>query len=483
MTALRIVAADAFRCDLRTRMPFRYGIATVTELPHAFVRVTIEIDGRTVTGVAADHLAPKWFTKDPATTPEEDIAGMARVIRRAMETARGLTGATPWAIWRELYARQADWGASENLAPLLTNFGVSLVERAMIDAFCRAKGRPFHLLLHEGVLDIPLGEIHPELAGQTTANLLPATPLDRILARHTVGLSDPLTDAEIAPEARLNDGLPQSLEACIAVYGLRHFKLKIGGDPVLDAARVAEIVSVIAARVRSDNWAFSIDGNESYKTLADLRAFWEAARAEPSLRSHLESSHLLFVEQPLHRDIALSDEAGAAFAEWPGHPPIIIDESDATLESLPRALALGYAGTSHKNCKGVFKGIANACLLAYRRRTQPGLASLLSGEDLSNVGPVALPEDLAVQAALGIESVERNGQHYFRGMAALPRDIQEQALRGNPDLYQTVVSPAGNFTALAITEGYIRLGSVNAAPFGAGFDFDPESAGFAQPLE
>ena len=36
----------------------------------------------------------------------------------------------------------------------------------------------------------------------------------------------------------------------------------------------------------------------------------------------------------------------------------------ATLDSLPTALALGYVGTSHKNCKGIVKGIANACLLA-----------------------------------------------------------------------------------------------------------------------
>jgi hypothetical protein len=41
----------------------------------------------------------------------------------------------------------------------------------------------------------------------------------------------------------------------------------------------------------------------------------------------------------------------------------------------------------HKNCKGAFQGIANACLLAHRRRQ--GLPGLQTGEDLCNVGPIA----------------------------------------------------------------------------------------------
>jgi hypothetical protein len=90
---------------------------------------------------------------------------------------------------------------------------------------------------------------------------------------------------------------------------------------------------------------------------------------------------------------------------------LIIDESDAELDSLPRALALGYHGTSHKNCKGVFKGIANACLLEALRRQSGGDRLVMSGEDLANIGPVALLQDLAVVATLGVSSVERNGHH------------------------------------------------------------------------
>jgi len=102
-----------------------------------------------------------------------------------------------------------------------------------------------------------------------------------------------------------------------------------------------------------------------------------------------------------------SDDPVAALRAWPDRPRLIIDESDGALGDLPRALALGYAGTSHKNCKGIVKGIANACLLEKRRRS--GERVVLTGEDLCNLGPVALLQDLAMTALLGIEHVERNG--------------------------------------------------------------------------
>lgn len=464
-----------FLYTMRTRMPFRYGIASVTELPHCFVRLTARINSMEQTGVAADHLAPKWFTKNPESSIEEDTAEMLRVIRHAADLAQGKEGDNVFSLWRRLYDAQADWGARESLAPLLTNFGVSLVERALIDAFCRASGRPFAALLRENAFGIRLGDIHPGLEGRSPADLLPKdAPLPRILARHTVGLSDPLTEAEIPEGERLTDGLPQSLEAAIRTYGLRHFKLKVGGDAEKDAARLERVCETIAANLPTLDWACTIDGNESYRTLESFRAFWDAATASKSLKPYLDRN-LLFVEQPLHRDVTLSPEAGAAFAAWPDRPPIIIDESDAELSSLPTALSLGYAGTSHKNCKGVIKGVANACLVeALRRNKDTPRALMLSGEDLSNVGPVALLQDLAVQSALGIESIERNGHHYFTGLSMFPPDVQRQVAQAHPDLYH--VTPQG-WPTLTVESGAIALDSVNAAPFGCGFI--PDVASFA----
>ena len=77
---LRILQFDLFRHDLSTRMPFKYGISTMTHLPHVFIRVKTSFAGDAQIGVAADHLPPKWFTKDPDRDPLEEIDDMLSVI-------------------------------------------------------------------------------------------------------------------------------------------------------------------------------------------------------------------------------------------------------------------------------------------------------------------------------------------------------------------------------------------------------------------
>src|SRR5262249_40748319 len=154
---------DVFLLDVRTRLPFKYGIATVTRAPHAFVRVRLDVDGQPASGIAADLLPPKWFTKDPAKAIEDEIEEMLRVMTHALGLAAGLRAPSPFDAWCRLNEAQADWGRREQLPPLLTQFGTSLVERAVIEAACRAAGQPFAQMLRTNQLGIRLGEIHPAL--------------------------------------------------------------------------------------------------------------------------------------------------------------------------------------------------------------------------------------------------------------------------------------------------------------------------------
>lgn len=437
---------------MHTRFPFQYGIASMTELPHRIVRLEVEIDGRQAVGIASEGLPPKWFTKNPATTFEEqDLPDMERAIAQAAEFLLVQDGALPFfESWQALHARQSAWAAANAVPPLLASLGTSLMERALLDALCRHLRRPLHALTDELV---DPGAIHPELAGRKPSDFLPAKPADSLIARHTVGLGDPLDASDVTPENAVADGLPYTLEECIAAYGLTHFKIKLCGDFDRDAARLRRLAALLGNMAPGD-YRFTLDGNEQYRDIADFRSHWDAHRGDPGLAAFWD--HLLFVEQPLHRDRALDASVGEALAEWDGAPPMIIDESDGAFDSLPRALALGYAGTSHKNCKGVVKGIANACLLAKR-------GGILSGEDLANVGPVALLQDLAVMALLGITHVERNGHHYFRGLSMWPRAVCDAVFLHHGDLYQP---HDDGFPALAIHGGRIRIGTANAAPFG-----------------
>jgi hypothetical protein len=271
-----------------------------------------------------------------------------------------------------------------------------------------------------------------------------------------VGLVDIIEEADIPPADRVNDGLPQSLAACVKFYGLRHFKIKVDADVTKARERLKQ-VAVVLARECGNDYAFSLDGNESFRDPAVFASQMRALLAEPTLKDFWPK--LLFIEQPLHRDVALTPAAD--WSAWPDRPPIIIDESDAEIGSLPAALELGYAGTSHKNCKGIFKGIAHACLLAQRRAA--GKSSMLSGEDLTNVGPVALLQDLAMQAVLGVTSVERNGHHYFAGLAQFPAAIQAHVLKHHGDLF---TRSAAGWPRLDVRDGRIAIGSTLRAPFG-----------------
>lgn len=460
----KITGASIHQIQLKTRMPFKYGIATMTEVPMVFVRIEAEIDGTKTAGIASDLLPPKWFTKVPEDPLEKEISDMLQVIRKALSQALGQAADSAFDLWKLIYDGQSRWAEANNIPALLAHFGTSLVERALIEATCKAGNKTLGQALLSGSLGFEPGRIHSCLEGQSASSLLPKTPLAKVQARHTVGLGDPLDSNQIDADDRIDDTLPQSLDQCIQAYGLRHFKIKINGDIQWDLDRLRNVATCIEQHADSD-FAFSLDGNEQFQSVTAFRDHWNILHAEPELETFFD--HLLFIEQPLHRDVALNESLKSEFDQWPDRPAVIIDESDATIESLPQALAIGYAGTSHKNCKGIFKGIANACLLEHHRRNGP--QTVMSGEDLCNVGPVAVIQDLAVMATLGIESVERNGHHYMAGLSQFPERTREQVLNAHDGLYKT--SETG-WPTLAICNGEIDLTSVNTQAFGTGFELD-----------
>ena len=65
--AFRIRAVELLERPVTLRLPFRFGVVTLTECPQAFARVRIEhADGSSHWGAAAELMAPKWFDKNLA---------------------------------------------------------------------------------------------------------------------------------------------------------------------------------------------------------------------------------------------------------------------------------------------------------------------------------------------------------------------------------------------------------------------------------
>lgn len=457
MLSIRLCEVRFHRLNMKTRFPFRYGIASMTEAPHLFVLATVEVDGVVCRGLSADGLPPKWFTKNLETTFEEDdLPSMLRVVRQAADAGLQLgIQRSFFAWWHELYEAQHAWATKQSIPQLLAGFGVSLIERAVLDAICRSLNSPLFNVLRRNVLEIDFASIRPELRTLTPADVLPTEPMSKIAVRHTVGLGDVLSSASDA--AAPTDGLPFTFEENIGKYGLRFFKIKLSGDLSLDRLRLEEIADVINRR--ADDAKFTLDGNENYRTISEFRNAWMNLIESVTIRQFFEDS-LLFVEQPVHRDQAFDDSVAEELRTWKDAPPVIIDESDAELSSFPIARSLGYAGTSHKNCKGIIKGLINCASIRYANRNCENL--ILSAEDLGNVGPVALLQDLAVVASMGISHVERNGHHYFAGLSMFPPQIQGEMLVHHGDLYVE----HEDFVSLNPKQGMLPLDSINAAPFG-----------------
>ena len=161
---VRVLSTDLHVLNMHTRMPFRYGITTLTAVPHLFVRATVEIDGKRHVGLSADHLPPKWFTKNPDTSPREDIAGLLEVITTARDVARATPKQeTVFAYWRRLYEAMSAWGGGWGKPPLLVHFGTSLVERAVDRRVLPGGGDDVRRALRRNWFGIDLGSLHPEL--------------------------------------------------------------------------------------------------------------------------------------------------------------------------------------------------------------------------------------------------------------------------------------------------------------------------------
>lgn len=421
-----IEAIEFYERDVRLRMPFRFGVVTLTEAPQAFVHVRIRLaDGTAGEGMAAELLAPKWFDKNPALSNEDNFDQ----LRAALTLARSLylDGEARGAFghFAAHYRAQVEQGAAQGLNPLVANYGPALVDKAVLDALGRALGRPFDDLVRTNAIGLQADLVNllcPDLAGfDLEAFLAGLRQAPRIAARHTVGLVDPIVRADQAEGTRVGDGLPETLEDVVAAYGQRYFKLKVGGDLEADLERLAAIASVLD-RIDGPYWS-SLDGNEQYEDMDGVVELWRRMKADPRLAKMVEG--ILFIEQPVKRQHALEKPVRGI------DKPVIIDESDESLDAFPRARALGYLGVSSKTCKGLYKSLVNRARCALW-----GPQYLMSGEDLTIQPGLALQQDLALVSLLGLTHVERNGHHYVNGMSGLPSGEQEAFLAAHPDLYE-----------------------------------------------
>jgi hypothetical protein len=466
MTAptFRVIAIELYERPVALRIPFRFGAATVTHAPQAFVHVRIRLadgtsSGAEAQGAAAELMIPKWFDKSPQKSNAENVSDLRKALANAAEAyASESSSRTAFGHATAHYDSLLAAGEAMGLNALAANYGPSLLDRAILDALCRALGVSFNAAIRANSPGIDTS-LTPDLAGFDLDRFLGGLEsAARIAARHTVGMLDPVETHDAGDS--VGDGLPETLEQVIAAYGNRYFKLKLGGNPDADLRRLTRIANVLD---RLPEYTVTLDGNEQFPAVTTIAEFWRKVIATPSLARL--SAATLYLEQPLPRALALETDVSEAARL----KPLLIDESDATLDAFPAARALGYSGVSSKSCKGIYKSLLNAARCTLWNSSTPR-RYFLSAEDLTMQAGIAVQQDLALASVLGLSHVERNGHHYVNGFAGQGAGAAEQQrfLSAHPDLYET----SHGSVRLAIRDGSIALGSLDHSGFASGAEPD-----------
>ena len=457
---MRIAALEAYERTVPLRLPFRFGMVTLREARQVFLRARIDCSGAgEIWGGSAELMVPKWFDKDPDLSEHENLEQLRHRSRAKPRTAYGHAQA-----WSRA-CRSGEVDPDPN--GLVAGFGPSLVDRAVIDGLCRALERSFPRSLRENLFGFDLAEALGDASFDTAGFLRALRPADSIHARHTVGLADATSEAELTPEERVEDGLPESLEAAIRAYGHRYFKLKLSGEIEADRERLRAVAGVLDAL--PEDYFVTLDGNEQFAEVEAISSLGEKIEADPALRRLRRG--LLYFEQPLPRKRALECDVRplARFA------PVIVDESDCDDDAYVRARGAGYTGISSKTCKGVYRSLLNRARCALWSR-DPGVRYFMCAEDLTTQPGLAVQQDLALASAIGCGHVERNGHHYVNGMVNATRREMDAFVAAHPDLYRR--SESG--LHLRIEAGRISLASLGCSGFASGTLPDHQAM---QPME
>ncbi len=454
---VKLEEVERYERQVKMRLAFRFGVITVTDATQAVIRARISLpDGRTSQGVAAEALAAKWFEKSPEFTDAQNLDQLRQSLDLAIELYRAQGFDNAFDLFAGTYAEQHRRGAGLGLNPLVASYGPALLDRAILDALGRAADKSFAAMIADNMPGIRSTSLTPDIddaaLGAFLAGLRPGKSIE---VRHTVGLVDPLTAADRPASERVDDGLPETLEEVVSCYRGRYYKLKVAGDISADLERLGRIAAVLEA---AGDYRVTLDGNEQYDDVEGIVELWRKVEEAPTLARLARST--LFIEQPIKRSVALS----RSVEPLARLRPVIIDESDGELSSFPKALKLGYAGVSSKNCKGFYKSILNAARVA-----SLGAGHFMSAEDLTTWPGVSVQQDLALVSLLGLGHVERNAHHFIDGMSFAPDAEQKAFVAAHPDLYE---KQAGKPARLKVRDGRLALGSLDVPGFAVGAEMD-----------
>ncbi len=419
--------------------PFRFGAVVINATPQMFVRAEIEVEGKgNAVGASAEFLVPKWFDKRPHLSPEETVSELRRSLLIARELYLAHTGyETAFGLHAACIAAQVAACAKEDIPPLAAAYGPAEIDKAILDALLRAVGTNFFVGMAANIGGVD-AQLSRDLGNDDIAQFLAGRKrLERVAIRHTVGMDDKVEGEGGVADAREN-------------AGARYFKLKLNGDPDADTARLIRIGRELLKL--GYDYGVTLDANEQYSDPAALGLLVDRLDRGSALKPI--ASKLLYIEQPMPRDTTKVSPLGAL-----ARRDFIVDEADDSYDAFPVARGLAYRGISSKSCKGIYKSVINATRAA--KWSAAGEKCFVAGEDLTCQAGLAVQQDLALGALIGVTHAERNGHHYVDGFGDTPAAEAQAFLTAHPDLYAS----DGQTVRLAIHDGDLLTGSLTTPGF------------------
>ena len=356
-TGARVLEVSHSFEEFRYRAPYQFGGRSVDRV--TILNVTCRLrtsGGREAWGFGSMTLGNAWAF--PAASQEDGLGAMKALAGdfRALTAGCDETG-HPVDLFRTLepaYLRAADAVSRARALPspipkLCSLVVASAFDAAIHDGYGKAFGLSCYDTYGSSFMTSDLSrDLGPAFKGEYLDRYVPSQPRARTPVFHSVGASDPLEASDL--RARIEDGLPNTLEEWIPQDGLVRFKIKLnGGDLAADLERVVRIDRVVsraqAARGAGD-WKYSLDFNEGCPNVAYLLEFLHRLREKTASGF----DRILYIEQPTARD--LRRDRANVMHEAAKLRPVVIDESLTDLDTLLLARDMGYTGIALKACKG-----------------------------------------------------------------------------------------------------------------------------------
>lgn len=426
-TDVRVRSVRLYFLPVETRIPYDFGSETLTHVVCARCEVTVADDaGRRATGWGETPLNVGWVWPSALSRQARfsRLEGFVKSLARTwatfdeaghpIELGHDFQQGPLRQCWEE--ANQAEREPMPWLAALVC---CSPFDIALHDAYGQIHAAPVYETYNARFMSRDLSAfVSPAegrgdaFVGKYPADYLLANPARRLKAWHSVGIADPLTEADLKGDEP-QDGYPLLLADWIQRDGLTCLKIKLRGNRYeTDYDRIVRCGEIGAAL--GVDW-LTTDFNCTVEDPAYVDQMLDQLRDDyPRLYGML-----LYVEQPFPYDLEARQIDVHSVA---ARKPLFMDESAHDWRLIRLGRELGWTGVALKTCKTQTGAVLSACWAREHGMT-------LMVQDLTNPMLAQIPHLHLAARAGTIMGLESNAMQFYPDASSYEAAVHPGAYR------------------------------------------------------